>query len=73
MEQVIKEGLRLYPSVPSYQRELTEDEQIGKKLVYLLLSLTNRSSLNWEHFCILTVKYIVLKMLCGVSHFLQAH
>lgn len=32
LEQVVKEGLRLYPSVPSYQRELTEDEQIGEKI-----------------------------------------
>lgn len=32
LEQVVKEGLRLYPSVPSFQRGLTEDEQIGEKL-----------------------------------------
>ena len=30
LERVIKESLRLYPSVPSIGRELTEDIQLGK-------------------------------------------
>lgn len=30
MEQVIKETLRLYPSVPIYSRHLTEDAEYGR-------------------------------------------
>lgn len=33
LARVIKEGLRLYPSVPMYQREITEDVQIGNKKI----------------------------------------
>lgn len=31
LARVIKEGLRLYPSVAMYQREVTEDVKIGNK------------------------------------------
>lgn len=31
LERVIKESLRLYPSVPFISREITEDVQIGKQ------------------------------------------
>lgn len=37
MSQVIKEGLRLYPSVGLFQREATEDIEIGKTFNFLFL------------------------------------
>lgn len=40
-EQVIKEALRLYPSVPYVGREIVEDLKFGKRLVFLLASYKN--------------------------------
>jgi cytochrome P450 len=37
LERVIKESLRLYPSVPAIGRETTEDIQLGKSKMARLL------------------------------------
>lgn len=37
LERVIKETLRLYPSVPFISRRLDEDVQLSKKLIFMFL------------------------------------
>ena len=37
LERVIKEALRLYPSVPGYGRIVSEDLQLGENTNYLVI------------------------------------
>lgn len=46
LECVIKEALRLYPSVPLIARRIKEDISLGKKII-LSVSVTTNTSIQW--------------------------
>ena len=55
LEQVLKESLRLYPSVPFFGRELTEDVVLegvaipAGTIVDIQVSVLHRDPANWEN------------------------